>query len=221
MTAFDRDDLIRLALTPDEAVQAPADLADDIRQAIAKTPQRRSLVPWVGVTRWIPSPSRTVVLAAILGVLVIVGLLVAVASRRPSSPVDLTMYRGGPERTGILPGPGPRGVPSEAWQGDLHGPVPVQVMPIVHDGLVLVADGGGYLMAFAETDGTVRWEIDVESPVRSSPIIVGDLVVVGTGAGDLIAYELASQRERWRQQPGGPDQRLTRGGRRDRLCGQR
>ena len=77
-------------------------------------------------------------------------------------------------------------------------------MPIVHEGLVLVADGGGYLMAFAETDGTVRWEIDVESPVRSSPIIVGDLVVVGTGAGDVIAYELASQREHWRQQPGGP-----------------
>jgi outer membrane protein assembly factor BamB len=204
MSALDRGDLIRIALTPTDAVHAPADLGDAIARVVAETPQRRLLLPRGFFGSWLPAPSPSMVLATFAALLLIIGIIITVASRRDPIPRDLTMYRGGPERTGVMPGPGPAGEVSIAWQGELRGPVPVQVMPIVHAGLVIVADDGGFVTAFGETDGEVHWSIDVEAAIRSSPLVVDGAVVVGAVDGSLTAYELTNREVRWRLAPGGP-----------------
>ena len=102
MNTSNRDLMIRLALTPSADVQAPADLNDSIYREIIRTPQRRGLIR-LGRLGWLPAPSPLVATLALLALL-IVGLLIAVLSR-PAAPPVLAMYHGGPDRTGVMPGP--------------------------------------------------------------------------------------------------------------------
>jgi outer membrane protein assembly factor BamB len=197
MTAFDRDDLIKLALTPADTVRAPADLGDEIERGIATTPQRRSLIPWFAVARWIPAPSPAMVLAALVALLLLVGVLLALANRQPPSP-GLTVYHGGPARTGVLPGPGPVGVPVVVWQHDLKGSVPVTAMPVVVDRVVYVADGGGFVWAFDAASGTpLGTPAEIGSAVLSSPTVAMGTLIVGADDGSLTALELGGLRRRW------------------------
>lgn len=77
MTTFDRDTMIRRALTPNAAVTAPENLGDEIYRAIIATPQRR---PTFGPVRagisQAPSPATLVLLIAMLGLFLLGSFIV-------------------------------------------------------------------------------------------------------------------------------------------------
>ena len=168
MNTSDRDLMIRLALTPSADVQAPADLGDSIYREIVRTPQRRGLVR-LGRLGWLPTPSPLLATLALLALL-IVGLLIAVLSR-PAAPPALAMYHGGPDRTGVMPGPGPRDPVEIEWETSRNGALPFNSMPVPADGRLFVGDDSGVLAALDQDSGSVLWEEDVGSPIRGSPAI--------------------------------------------------
>jgi outer membrane protein assembly factor BamB len=198
MTAFDRDELIRLALTPDASVRAPIDLGDDILRAVTATPQHRRLIPLLPVVRWLPTRSPAAILAVLLALLLLIGAVLVLANRPPPTPLDLLLYHGGPGRTGVLPGPGPRGIPVVLWTEDLTGPVPVTTMPVVIDRTVYVADESGAVWAFDTTTGEKRAPaIELGSPVTSPPAVVQDILVVAADDGDVTAIDRSTFKVRW------------------------
>ncbi len=166
MTTNDRDDLIRLALTPPADVHAPADLGDTIYTEILATPQRR----WpVGLGRfsWLPAPSPLLVTLGLLALLAVVLVIVALA--RPSTPAILTMYHGGPDRTGVMPGPGPGGNPEIAWDVARPGALPFNSMPLPAEGSLFVGDGSGVLASLDQATGAVLWELNVAARSERRP----------------------------------------------------
>ena len=119
MTMTDRDRLIRAALMPPAELTVPADLGEQIHARLVETPQRRpGLTRYVGpFRRLIPEtpivPRPAVVwLTALLLVLLALLAVIGVASRlQDGTPLSMTSYHGGPAQDGIMPGPGPAGVP--------------------------------------------------------------------------------------------------------------
>lgn len=196
MTMFDRDYLIKTAISAPADIEAPAGLRDEIFRAVEATPQRRRaawtrLFDWVGpLRRHVPA---LVLLAVALALLI--GLLLALAQR--PSPHRLTMYHGGPERTGLMPGPGPTGTPAILWDVARPGPLPFTTMPLVLEGVVFVADASGTVAALDAGTGAVTWEVRVGSPVRGTPALVNDLMVVGTDAGELIGLRTTDGARDW------------------------
>jgi outer membrane protein assembly factor BamB len=194
------DDSIRAALTPAPQVQVPLDLAASIQATVDVTPQHRrpsvfgALQPGVGASQ------RVLVLAALVGLLLIIGLLLAVGSRPPVLPAvvsDVAMFHGGPSRTGVVTGPGPVAQPTIAWEKSVDGPITGN-MPAIVAGVVYVADGGGGLEAFGAATGDPRWQVSVESAANTSPAVGGGLVVVGDAAGDVVALDIRDGSRRWR-----------------------
>lgn len=203
MTAFDRDTLMKRALMPHETIHAPADLGDDIIRAVLTTPQRRRrfTVPPLGWPRQ-HSPVSVVLLLTMLLVLLLGALVVL--SRLSAPAARLTMYHGGPERSGVMPGPGPEGDPIVVWDAQRNGALGVTIMPIVAEGQVFVVDDSGTVAALDETHGQLLWEYSVGSPIRASPVWVDGLVVVGSDSGDVVAVRATDGTEAWRFVASGP-----------------
>ncbi len=206
MTAYDRDTLLKLALSPDEQVRAPADLGDAIYRTVIDTPQRRPLARlapqrWVS-QRWLPSMSPAFVLLLLLALL-LAGVAAFALSRPPYVPL-LTMYHGGPDRTGVMPGPAPLGEPFLDWEAQRNGAIRFTIMPIVSGGRVFVSDDSGGLAALDEATGTALWEADVGSPIRASSVLVGDLLVVAGEDGAVVAFAAADGQRRWAATVEGP-----------------
>jgi len=189
------DDAIRLALTPAPEIRAPAGLADGIRMAVAATPQRRR-----SILGFAPSPwTRIALRLALVGLLVfaLVGLLLVVGSKHPPSTLPTTnTYHGGPERNGVMPGPGPTGVPSVEWHHDLQGPIGAW-SPAVVEGVVFVADQGGFITAIDELTGRQLWQKNVGAPINSGLTVASGVVIVGDDAGLIHGIEVTTGGERW------------------------
>jgi eukaryotic-like serine/threonine-protein kinase len=181
MTTTDRDPLIRTAIAPDADAKAPFDLGDEIYRAVLVTPQRRPGLR-LGPLR-LPAPAA--------------GVLLAILARPPALPQQLAMYHGGPDRTGVMPGPGPDGEPTIAWDVKRGGGVQFGVMPLVAGGRVYVADDSGMLAALDEATGDVRWTVDAGSPIHGTPVLVDDLVIAGTDAGTLTAVRVGDGGLAW------------------------
>jgi eukaryotic-like serine/threonine-protein kinase len=196
MNTSDRDLMIRFALTPPVEVQAPDDLGDSIYREVLATRQRRGLIR-LGRLVWLPAPSALLVTLALLALLAI-GLVI-VALSRPASPPIIAMYHGGPDRTGVMPGPGPAGEPVIQWDVGRPGAIPFNSMPIPLDGRLLVGDNSGVLAALDVDSGSTLWELDVGSPIRASPAIAGDLVMAGTDEGAVVAARAADGGVAWRR----------------------
>jgi eukaryotic-like serine/threonine-protein kinase len=195
--SLDRDQLIRIALTPELNVAPPPELADQISRAVRETPQRRPLIPTVTLRPRQAAPMlRMVVLMLLL--LALLGLSLVVLTQPPARLVDVPMYHGGPERTGVLPGPGPAGEPVIAWQAAVDGRVTFSIRPVGADGRVFGADETGSLSALDEATGATLWRVDVGSRVRASPLLISDLIVVGSDAGDVVALRQVDGSETWR-----------------------
>lgn len=195
MTTNDRDAMIRLAIAPPSDVIAPADLGDAIYREVLATPQRRGIVQ-LGRLGWIPAPSPLLLSLGLLALLVVALL---VAGLRPPTPPLLTTYHGGPDRTGVMPGPGPAGVAAIAWDVPRSGAVSFTSMPLPAGGSVFVGDVSGTLAALDQADGSALWEQDVGGAIYGAPVLVDGLVVVGTEAGEVVAFTDAG-REVWRRQ---------------------
>lgn len=193
------DDAIRSALTPAAQVQAPFGLAESIRSTVDVTSQRRR--PWVfgALPPQVRASLRVLVPVALVAMLLLIGLLIAVGSRRPVLPAlvsDVAMFHGGPGRTGVVTGPGPAGQPTVVWQGSVGGPITANMPAVVAD-VVYVADGGGAVSAFGAATGDLRWKVSLGSPVNTSPAVGGGLVVVGDAAGEIVALDIRDGGPRW------------------------
>ncbi len=197
------DDAIRLALTPAATVHAPAGLGDEIRAATDLTPQRSAGLFGRAASR----RSRLVLQLALVGLLVLglIGALLLVGSPRPprSLPIVVSTYHGGPERNGIMPGPGPKGAPRLEWQVNLKGPVGGW-SPVVVDGSVYLGDEGGFVTAVDESTGTVRWQQDVGAPINSGASVADGMVLLGDDAGVLHALDAATGTAVWTYHADGP-----------------
>ena len=198
MTIHDRDALLKLALAPSDDLRAPADLGDTISREIVATPQRRP-VPIFGRLARVPAPALVTV-----GLLLLLALVfVIVALSRPSRPAILAMYHGGPDHTGVMPGPAPKGRPVVLWEAARPGALPYSTMPLPFEDEVIVADQSGLLAALNARDGSVRWQLDVGSLIQGAPALVqptgsDQLVVVGTAGGVVVAARAADGHEVWR-----------------------
>jgi len=196
------DDAIRAALTPAADVRAPVGLASAIRVAIDATPQRRR-----GVIGWAPSRRTRLALQLVAVGLLLLGLLAGVllvgSHLTPTPPPSVTTYRGGPERTGVMPGPGPIGTPRVEWSVGVKGPVGAG-SPVVQDGVVYVGDESGYVSAIEEATGTILWQLDVGAAINSGLSVADGLVIVGDDNGVIHALTAVGGAETWHHQTGGP-----------------
>jgi outer membrane protein assembly factor BamB len=187
------DDAIRTALTPAADVLPPAGLADAIRDSVDLTPQRQA-----GVLGWSPSPRAGLVLQLAGVALLLLGLLLGalLVGSRPTQPSSVLTYHGGPERTGIMPGPGPQGAPTVAWRQEALGPFGPW-SPAVVGGTVYVGDQAGFVTALDETTGTPRWQLDVGSAINCGITYADGLLIVGDDGGVLHALDAATGQEDW------------------------
>jgi len=107
------------------------------------------------------------------------------------------MYHGGPDRTGVMPGPGPTGQPTIGWDVARGGAIPFSIMPIVASGHVIVADASGTLAALDEGTGRELWTAGLGTTTRSSPVLIDGLVIAATDAGTLIACNSRNGARAW------------------------
>ncbi len=115
-----------------------------------------------------------------------------------SSPVtstDVPMYRGNPERTGVMPGPGIEGDPVELWHLEFGGPI--NSAPAIVDGVLYIGVGDGGLHAIEAATGATIWTFTAASPISSSPAVADGVVYVGSSAGTLYALDATNGGEVW------------------------
>ncbi len=194
MTMHDRDALIKLAISAPRTVEAPAELGDTIFRQIRVTKQERGLVR-LGRPGWVPRLTLAFVVVALL---ILAALAVIAIGSRLQQPAHLlSEYHGGPDRTGVMVGPGPRGVPVVAWDVARPGPLPFTTMPLVEDDRVYVADGSGTVAALDAATGRTLWDHPTASPARGAPALLGELLILGTDAGEVIALSTADGAPVW------------------------
>ena len=201
------DAAITQALALPTDLRAPMGLSDQIRSAVAITPQRRGSVLGWRVTRRRAIVLRLALVAVAL--LVLGGLVLIVGSRRPPvvppppPPPTTSTYHGGFERNGLMPGPAVAGVPSVVWHQTVKGPMGAW-SPVVLDGMVVVADRSGYVSAFNEVTGDQLWQQSVGAPINAGITVNAGLIIVGDDAGVVHALPLTGGAERWRTTVGAP-----------------
>ena len=194
------DDVIRAALTPAADVMAPAGLADSIRDTVELTPQRRA-----GVLGWAPSPRTRLALQLAAVGLLLLGLLLGalLVGSRPTRPMSVLTYHGGPERTGIMPGPGPKDAPSATWSQQANGPFGAW-SPAVVGGTVYDADESGSVSALDETSGMQAWQWNANAPINSGVTLADGQLIVGDDVGILHVIDAATGKPAWQFQATGP-----------------
>ena len=107
-----------------------------------------------------------------------------------------SMFRGGPARTGELPGPVPMGKPELRWRftaGD-----DIDSSPTVAGDAVYVGSDDGHLYALEATTGAERWRFEVGGEVYASPAVAAGTVYIGSGNGSIYALDAVTGAERWR-----------------------
>ena len=96
------------------------------------------------------------------------------ASRPPSDPPtnplsgDVTTYRGDATRSGVMPGPGPRGTRTVAWQ--YQATAAIGSSPAVLGDTVFVVSQDGVVHALNLLTGGVRWTVSFKATVGSASL---------------------------------------------------
>ncbi|MER3438793.1 MAG: hypothetical protein C4346_15045, partial [Chloroflexota bacterium] len=93
------------------------------------------------------------------------------------------MFRGNPERTGELPGPGPSGKPVLLWRFETAAPVVVSAA--VAHGTVYAGSWDHGLYALDASTGRQRWRFEARAGFFSSPALHAGMVIAGDNAGRL------------------------------------
>ena len=91
---------------------------------------------------------------------------------------------------------------SIAWQSKAAGEVLSR--PVVSDGLVLVHTSNGQLQAFDETDGAVKWTVNLDMPAlslrgESAPAVAFGAAIVGGDNGRVSAVLMKQGQLIWQQ----------------------
>ncbi len=119
----------------------------------------------------------------------------AVATPTAEASPSVPMYRGNPERNGVMPGPGPEGQPVELWRTEVEGSI--NSAPAVVDGVLYFGAGDGGVYALDTATGAEVWTFQGSSPVSSSPAVLNGVVYVGSEDGTLYALDAATGTEVW------------------------
>jgi outer membrane protein assembly factor BamB len=171
-------------------------------------PQREEIFP----RRWSLAAVATVALIAIMLVVFFFNLRnTSQPAHVPGTPAAATptstpaptataepvsMYRGNPARTGVLPGPSLTGAPVELWK--LQTGEPVNLGAAVVDGVLYLSGGSQGFEARDAMTGDLIWTFPTDASAVSAPAVVdGQGYVIDTD-GTLYAVRTSDGSEAWR-----------------------
>ena len=109
-------------------------------------------------------------------------------------------YRGGPARTGLMPGPGPIEAPRLRWRY-ASSDFLRQTAPVVDGETLYLATDDGAVAALSVSTGEVLWRVETDDYL-ATPAAAGGLVFVG--GRNVAALDATTGRERWSFRPNGP-----------------
>jgi tripartite motif-containing protein 71 len=114
--------------------------------------------------------------------------------------VPVTMYRGGLDRTGVMPGPAPTGRPGVLWRTEagavIKGPLSVG------NGLVFTGTDDGSVHAFDMTTGAEVWKLTGNTAFESPSIVLdGTTAYIAGYDGMVLAVDAVTGTEIWRTDP--------------------
>jgi outer membrane protein assembly factor BamB len=127
--------------------------------------------------------------------LAVVLLAVGCGDSPPGRSGEVSMFRGGPEHTGVYPGGGVSGFSGVRWRFEAGGAI--RSSPTVADGTVIVGSSDGRIYAVDEGTGAERWSFDANSPINSTPAVAGGLVFFADRAGVFRAVDQSTGSLRW------------------------
>ncbi len=108
---------------------------------------------------------------------------------------DVPMYRGNPERTGVMPGPGIEGEPVQLWRAEVGGGI--YSAPAFVDGILYFGARDGGVYAVDSATGVEVWRYQAAGQISSSPAVIDDGVYIGSEDGTLYALNAADGSELW------------------------
>jgi outer membrane protein assembly factor BamB len=114
----------------------------------------------------------------------------------PTAAEDVPGYRGGSDRLGIMPGPGPVADPSIRWSFQASAPIGSQ--PAVAGGQVVLLVTDGTVISLDIATGVRRWAAHLGVDAHGSPAVSGDLLLVGADDG-AHALAINTGEPRWAQ----------------------
>ncbi len=109
--------------------------------------------------------------------------------------LDVPMYRGDPERTGVMPGPSIHGDPAQLWRVQVDGEI--QSAPAIVDGILYFGAGDGGVYAVDAGTGEEIWRYQAVSGISSSPAVIMGVVYIGSEDGTLYALNAADGGGLW------------------------
>ena len=114
----------------------------------------------------------------------------------PATDEPVSMYRGGPGRTGVLPGPSLTGAPVGLWK--LQTGEPVNLGAAVVDGVLYLPAGSQGFEARDAMTGDLIWAFPTDAAAVSAPAVVDGLGYVIDADGTLYAVRTGDGSEAWR-----------------------
>lgn len=115
----------------------------------------------------------------------------ATSTNEPTS----AMFRGGPTRRGVQPGPGLTSPAKIPWE--FHTNSAIVSSPVIVDGVVYVGSLDGSLYALDSHSGPAVWQFKTGAGIISSPAVANGVVYVGSEDMNLYAIDAKSGRQHW------------------------
>src|SRR4051794_29442631 len=101
-----------------------------------------------------------------------------------------TMFHGGPERSGVLPGEAPVQFHRVKWRfatGDR-----VVSSPVLENGVLYFGSDDHNIYAVDASSGVQKWKRTTGGPVPATPAVAGGVVYAGSYDGKFYAIEAAT-----------------------------
>ena len=98
-------------------------------------------------------------------------------------------------RTGIHPGPGPRGTPVEAWSLPVGT---VNFSPVVKDGSLYFGGRDRRMRAVHAVTGAERWSFTASDEIEGAAAVGGGIVAFTDVSGALFGVDAETGLQRWR-----------------------
>jgi outer membrane protein assembly factor BamB len=114
----------------------------------------------------------------------------------PTAAEDVPGYRGGSDRLGVMPGPGPVADPAIRWAFQASAPIGSQ--PAVVGGRVFLVVADGTVVSLDLATGVPGWTAHLGVGAHGSPAVSGDLLLVGADDG-AHALAIDTGEPRWAQ----------------------
>ena len=193
------DDLIALRVRDAAAPFEPdADFADSLYGELAgmlgyAEPERPR--PYAVLQRRRePSRLRILLAAAVVAALLLALVLVLAGTLRPTL-ADVPLDGVNDARTGIHPGPGPGGMPVEAWSLPVGT---VKFSPVIQDGVLFFGGRDRRLRAVDAVTGVERWSFTASDEIEGAAAVGGGIVAFTDLSGSLFGLDTEMGLQRWR-----------------------